>query len=315
MSKVVTSDMAEDLLHRQLENWNVASRNYAALKDVREKTVIVDGIPFKVQFNPARITSTSAKIDAQSVAQRKCFLCQANRPLEQKWIDFNGNYQVLVNPFPIFPKHLTIPLLTHADQRIAAHFSDMLDLTISLERFVVFYNGPRCGASAPDHLHFQAGNKGFLPIEESVKTLPHNIILKEQETQVYTFENDPRNPLIIETTNKKHALEFFETIYNQLLPVPDEEPMMNIITWMDAGRWIICIFPRVKHRPSCYFADGEDNIMISPGAVDIGGMFITPLEKDFEKMDSTHIHDILTEVCIKSNDIKLLINGLNATCV
>lgn len=315
MSKIVTSDIAENLLHRQLKNWNVASRNYAALKDVREKTVIVDGISFKVQFNPARITSTSAKTDTQSVAQRKCFLCQANRPLKQEWIDLGGDYQVLVNPFPIFPEHFTIPLLTHADQRISGHFSDMLDLATCLEQFVIFYNGPRCGASAPDHLHFQAGNKGFLPIEEFVKTAPRYIILKEQDTQIYTFKNDPRNPLIIETADKQYALKVFEAIYNLLPPVPEEEPMMNIITWADAGRWIICVFPRVKHRPSCYFANGKENIMISPGAVDVGGVFITPMEKDFEKIDSTQIHHILAEVCMGSSKINLLIERLKVTCV
>lgn len=155
-----------NLLTGQLASWETARNNYAALSGVRVKELNVNGIPYKVQFNPARIVSSGAKVDAKSIQERKCFLCPANLPPVQKGIPFGGHYHILVNPFPIFPRHLTIPELAHTPQRIASRFTDMLELAEALTEYTIFYNGPRCGASAPDHAHFQAGNKGFMPIEK-----------------------------------------------------------------------------------------------------------------------------------------------------
>ena len=154
------------LLTGQLASWETARNNYAALSGVRVKELNVNGIPYKVQFNPARIVSSGAKVDAKSILERKCFLCPANLPPVQKGIPFGGHYNILVNPFPIFPRHLTVPELAHTPQRIATRFTDMLELAEALTDYTIFYNGPKCGASAPDHAHFQAGNKGFMPIEK-----------------------------------------------------------------------------------------------------------------------------------------------------
>lgn len=155
-----------NLLTEQLASWETARNNYAALSGVRVKELNVNGIPYKVQFNPARIVSSGARVDAKSIQERKCFLCPANLPPVQKGIPFSGHYNILVNPFPIFPRHLTIPELAHTPQRIASRFTDMLELAGALTEYTIFYNGPKCGASAPDHAHFQAGNKGFMPIEK-----------------------------------------------------------------------------------------------------------------------------------------------------
>ena len=154
------------LLTGQLASWETARNNYAALSGVRVKELNVNGILYKVQFNPARIVSSGAKVDAKSILKRKCFLCPANLPPVQKGIPFGGHYNILVNPFPIFPRHLTVPELAHTPQRIATRFTDMLELAEALTDYTIFYNGPKCGASAPDHAHFQAGNKGFMPIEK-----------------------------------------------------------------------------------------------------------------------------------------------------
>jgi hypothetical protein len=154
------------LLTGQLASWETARNNYAALSGVRVKELNVNGILYKVQFNPARIVSSGAKVDAKSILERKCFLCPANLPPVQKGIPFGGHYNILVNPFPIFPRHLTVPELAHTPQRIATRFTDMLELAEALTDYTIFYNGPKCGASAPDHAHFQAGNKGFMPIEK-----------------------------------------------------------------------------------------------------------------------------------------------------
>ena len=267
------------LFDEQLSNWELARNRYKALEQVKTKTLVVCGLEYKVQFNPARIISSAAKVDAQSIRERKCFLCAENRPAEQNGIAFKGRYTILVNPYPIFPRHLTIPSIEHTPQLIASRFEDMLDLAQQLDDYIVFYNGPKCGASAPDHFHFQAGNKGFLPIEKN--------------RSMY-------NMICIESNNKEDLLDRFRQVYDAMEQKPKgNEPMMNILAWYETDKWIVCIFPRKKHRPSCYSAKGEANLLISPAAVDLGGVFITPLEKDFEKITAEDIGKILDETVTK----------------
>ena len=269
-------DKVNQLFKEQLIEWDLAKNNYKALEQVKVKTLSVEGREYIVQFNPARITSSTAKVDAQSILERMCFLCTENRPPEQIGIPFNGHYTILINPYPIFPRHLTIPLIEHTPQLIASRFGDMLDLAQQLDDYVVFYNGPKCGASAPDHFHFQAGNKGFLPIEKNPKLY---------------------NATIIESDNKEEVLNRFKEIDATLPLAPeDDEPKMNILAWYEAGKWIVCIFPRKKHHPSCYGAKGETGMLINPASVELGGVFITPLEKDFKKIKAEDISKILHEI-------------------
>ena len=269
-------EKVNQLFNEQLIEWELAKNNYKALEQVKIKTLNVSELQYKVQFNPARITSSAAKVDPKSIQERKCFLCRENLPPVQKGIPFKDNYTVLVNPFPIFPRHLTIPVLEHTPQLIAPRFGDMLDLAQELDNYVIFYNGPKCGASAPDHFHFQAGNKGFLPIEN---------------------EKDWSNAVRIESENKQEILDRFQQIYDSLpLQSDDLEPMLNILAWHENGIWTVCLFPRKKHRPACYFAEGDANLLISPASVDLGGVFIMPLEKDFEKITAEDIAEILCEV-------------------
>lgn len=297
----------QQLIDEQIPAWEMASNNYAALKQVRVKEVDVNGNKYKVQFNPARIVSSAAKVDSKSIQERKCFLCPANLPPVQKGIPFKEHYTILVNPFPIFPKHLTIPELEHTDQRIQQRFADMLDLAAYANEYVIFYNGPKCGASAPDHAHFQAGNKGFLPIEQTWEQQKAGKIATIRQATLWSLNDAPRTTLMIESTQRDDATELFNTIYNAMLSKSEEEPMMNILAWTEEeNRWIVCIFPRSKHRPSCYSAEGEANLLISPASVDMGGVFITPLEKDFEKMTSDAIASILEEVCLSATDFHRL---------
>ena len=269
-------EKVNQLFNEQLIEWELAKSNYKALEQVKVKTLYVDGHQYKVQFNPARITSSAAKVDPKSIQERKCFLCGENRPAVQKGIPFKENYIVLINPFPIFPQHLTIPVLEHTPQLIAPRFGDMLDLAQQLDDYVIFYNGPKCGASAPDHFHFQAGNKAFLPIEN---------------------DKDWHNAIRIESENKQEMLDRFQQIYDSLPIQPDDiEPMLNILTWYENKQWITYLFPRKKHRPACYSAEGDANLLISPASVDLGGVFITPLEKDFEKITAEDIAKILNEI-------------------
>lgn len=293
------------LLTNQLASWEMARNNYAALSGVRVKELNVNGIPYKVQFNPARIISSGAKVDTKSIKARKCFLCSANLPPEQKGVPFEGHYNILVNPFPIFPRHLTIPETEHVEQRIASRFTDMLDLAQALSEYTIFYNGPKCGASAPDHAHFQAGNKGFMPIEKDWRGQVGGKVVNYGKAALLYLNDSPRNTLVIEAKEKEDAEKIFSLVYRSLPVKPgEEEPMMNVLALYETDRWIVFIFPREKHRPACYTAEGESNLLSSPASVDLGGVFITPVEKDFLKITAEDIAQILSEVCLSPIDFQ-----------
>lgn len=288
-----------DLLVRQLATWETARHSYEALAGVRVKELNVRGVPYKVQFNPARIVSSGAKVDAKSIRERRCFLCAANRPAEQEGIPFLGHYELLVNPFPIFPRHLTVPETEHVPQLIGHRFADMLELARELTDFTIFYNGPRCGASAPDHAHFQAGNRGFMPIETDWRTRIGETVVQTDRTILYSLDDAPRTTLVIDTDDADEACRFFQAIC-RVLPVPegDQEPMMNILALYESSRWTIFVFPRAKHRPACYTAEGDARLLSSPASVDLGGVFITPVEQDFLKITADDVAQILSEVCL-----------------
>jgi hypothetical protein len=295
----------EELFEQQLTTWEQAGNNYKALEGVIAKEVLVDGFPFKVQFNPARIVSSAAKVDTKSIQERKCFLCAANRPAVQKGVDYvyleekENPYSILVNPFPIFPRHLTIPLLAHTDQKIYGKIGTMLDLALKLPDYTLFYNGPKCGASAPDHFHFQAGNRGFLPLETHKESLAMELLFSSSTTSLSMATKALNGLFIIESSDLAETQLLFNFIYSLLeVKEGESEPMMNILCWYCAGKWNVAIFVRSKHRPTHYFAEGDANILISPASVDLGGVFITPLEKDFNKITSTEIKEILAEICI-----------------
>ena len=306
----LTSVQAKELLHSQLGEWALAKTNFDALKGVETKEFFFPDFTIRIQFNPARIQSSAAKVDAKSIQERKCFLCPNNLPIEQKGIPY-GEYQVLVNPFPIFPEHFTIPTYKHTDQLIYGIYGDMLDLAKGLEEYTIFYNGPKCGASAPDHAHFQAGIKGFLPLEKDINHIKKETILESDKLTLYAIRQYMRNCFLIETRDKDTAIAAFNKLYGLLeLKDGDKEPMMNILTWYENGIWHSVIFPREKHRPDCFFAEGDDNLLISPASVDLGGVFITPLEKDFKKIKEEDIKDILKEICISDEKMQLIVDKL-----
>ena len=303
----LSNEVVYGLFERQLAVWQQAKENYEALSHVAVKNFKLGDVPVKVQFNPARIVSSAAKVDVKSIKERKCFLCGANRPQIQEGIPYHGKrreYTVLVNPFPIFPRHLTIPDVEHVDQIIGCdgeRFEDMLSLAELLDDFLIFYNGPKCGASAPDHMHFQGGNKGFLPLEYDYGILKKRLIHSCCGASVYTVENYLKSVVAIEADNKEAAVNVFKRIYNSLVIKDGEkEPMLNILAWSvgkgEERKYVSIIFMRDKHRPSHYFAEGDANILLSPASVDMGGVFITPLEKDFAKISEKNLVEITDEV-------------------
>lgn len=309
------TDSAKKLLSDQLNDWQLAAKNYSELKYVQVREFDFDGFCLKVQFNPARIISSAAKVDKQSIENRRCFLCAENRPVEQKQIEF-GKYHILVNPFPIFSEHFTIPHIEHIPQLIAGRFGDMLDLAKALQGYTIFYNGPGCGASAPDHFHFQAGIKGFMPLENEIDYLKKNKATKisSKLADVWAINDGLRKFLYLESTNNVKLEMIFNSIYRKLeLFNKDEveEPLMNILACYDDETWQVFVFPRYKHRPWQYFEEGEKNIVLSPASVDLGGVFITPLEKDFRKISPDDITDIFDQVLWPKEMFDSLINQLN----
>lgn len=307
----LTSKIARELLQKQLQVWALAQKNYTDLATVKSKEINFDGFSVIVQFNPARIQSSNAKVDAKSIQERKCFLCPAHLPEVQEGIKYGDDYQVLVNPFPIFPEHFTIPTFAHTDQLILGKIGDMLDLAKDLDAYSLFYNGPKCGASAPDHTHFQAGIRGFMPIEKDVKTIEKETILKDGNMTLYALRNYLRNSFLIESADKDKAVAMFKKIYTLLeTKEGEQEPMMNVISWYESGKWFLVVLPREVHRPKCFYAEGDANILISPASVDLGGVFITPQEKDFNKISAEDIKNILGEICLSDNKFDQIIDQL-----
>lgn len=307
------SEEAKKLLESQLGVWELARNNYNNLSTVQSKEIDFGHFKVRVQFNPARIQSSAAKVDAKSIQERKCFLCPTNLPVVQEGIDFDGRYQILVNPFPIFPEHFTIPAYDHVDQLIFDRFEDMLTFSQLLDKYTLFYNGPKCGASAPDHVHFQAGSRGFMPIEGEVKNIDKQLVVEDAELKVYALRNYLRNSFLIESTDKEKATSIFKKLYASLeIKDGEQEPMMNVLAWYEEGVYHVVVLPREQHRPSCFFAEGDANILISPASVDLGGVFITPQEKDFNKITENDIEAILKEICIDDTKFDEIIKKLSS---
>ena len=288
----------QSLFHEQVSNWELARANFEGLKTVQTKSFSFNDFEIKVQFNPARIVSSGAKVDAKTIAERKCFLCAENRPVQQNGVDA-GDYIVLVNPFPIFPEHFTIPRKEHVDQQILPYFTDMLDLAKALDNYLIFYNGPKCGASAPDHMHFQAGTKDFLPLVNDYKKLKDthaNLLVTTEKMQLYQLNNYLRTVYCIEATDSAAAKDTFEKLYAHYSDAENAEPMMNIVCMYENNKWCIFILPRKAFRPWQYTADADKQLLVSPATVEMSGIFITPIQEHFERITKQDIESIFEQV-------------------
>ena len=295
-------------------SWPLAATNFRSLEKVEEKSFQYDGFQVKIQFNPERMQSSVAKTDKKSIAARKCFLCNKNRPIEQKAIGFGDQFLILVNPYPIFKTHFTISSNTHTDQLFIPNAKSFLELAEAMVGFTVLYNGPECGASAPDHLHFQAGELEFLPINEEFQRLKSTgrQLYSGENTQVWAFDHYLRKMISIETSSRTETLEVIGIFYKCFQAMQPEkiEPMMNALCSFQDSKWTIHLFPRRAHRPTQYFATGTEHILISPGSVDFGGVFITPRREDFDKITKEDVVDILDQVCLSQIDFQDLTNQI-----
>lgn len=290
----------KSLFHEQVSNWELARVNFAGLQTVKTKSFSFGDFDVKVQFNPARIVSSGAKVDAKAIAERKCFLCAENRPLQQKALEF-GDYEILVNPFPIFPEHFTIPRKEHVDQQILPYFTDMLQLAKAMDEYVIFYNGPKCGASAPDHMHFQAGTKDFLPLVNDYKRLKNthtDLLVTTDKMQLLQMKNYLRTVYCIESSDMESVEDAFEKLYlsfSSLTEEKDTEPMMNIVCLFEEYKWYVFILPRKTFRPWQYTAEDDKRLMVSPATVEMSGIFITPIESHFQRITKEDIESIFDQ--------------------
>ena len=286
----------------QLLTWPLASLNFKGLEKVEEKSFQFDGFQIRAQFNPERMRSSVAEVDKQSIAARKCFLCSENRPPEQDAIVFGDDFLILVNPFPIFKNHFTISCNRHIDQRFIPNVKTLLELSAAMEGFTVFYNGPECGASAPDHLHFQAGETSFMPVTDEFERIKPSgrILFSGEKTKVWAFDNYLRKMISVETSSMDEGMKVVDLYYKHFSAMQPEkmEPMMNALCSFSKDKWTIHLFPRKAHRPTHFYEEGEKQILISPGSVDFGGVFILPRREDFDKISNENIVDILAQVCV-----------------
>ena len=294
--------------HRQLQTWDDVRQRYRDLEQVETRELVGDTFFMQAQWNPARMRSTGAKIDAKSIAARPCFLCAKNRPAEQMHRVVEGSYELLVNPFPILPVHFTLPTLKHQPQRILPMIGDMLRLASRNSDLTLLYNGPHCGASAPDHAHLQAVSSGILPLQCSWQRLSRNLVelMKNDDDEgIWQLADYPAAALVIRSHSVERGESLFKQLYRCLPPSTDEtEPMMNVIAWNNGDELLCVVLPRRKHRPDCYTAEGDGQYIISPGAVDMGGLVITPREEDFRRLIPEVVMAIYREVSLTPEQMK-----------
>ena len=313
------ADIMEDssisrFFNRQLEVWTDARHRFRDLKHVETRQF---SDQLKLQWNPARIVSTGAKIDKKTLGERPCFLCDKNRPKEQMSKQIDEKFHLLVNPFPILPVHFTIPARKHQPQLIYKNYGEMHRFISLHSDLMVFYNGPKCGASAPDHLHFQAGTNGILPLQANWQRLSRNLtdIISLNDEEKISVVRDfivPAFVIISKSAESDEAL--FRRLYKAMPQRGDEtEPMMNIISWRKGEEFISVVIPREKHRPEAYFAEGDAQFVVSPGALDMSGLIITPREEDFRKLTEEKALSLLQECGVSEEKMNAIIAKLKAS--
>ena len=318
-------DILDKFVRDQLSVWPLAAANFRALKDAQTRELPVGGLTVRIQHNPARIRSSAAKVDKASIEARSCFLCADARPKEQRTLKFEGRkgrkYDILVNPYPIFPGHLTIARDRHVDQSIWKCLTDMADLAHHYTGLTVFYNGPRCGASAPDHMHFQACPRGMLPLENAVDRQldTHGedlaFLTSVKEAQLFHYKKFTRGVFVLRARTSKSLAKLFYRLLD-CVPTPEgeTEPMFNLLMWykslaggrrpagnthgLAAFEYRAIVLLRGAHRSHHYFDEGPDHLTMSPGCADMAGLFIAPQAEDYAKLDSRLLTEMLSEVSV-----------------
>lgn len=310
-------DAAIKLNLLQKKEWKIFSDNYSVLKNVKQKSIQVNGYKIHFQFNPQRLLSSTADVSDRTIKNRRCFLCLNNLPKVQKGILIDDKFILLCNPFPIFKHHFTIVCTKHQPQLINNHFLDLLSLAKKMnDRFAVFYNGPKCGASAPDHLHFQTVPKKCLPIFGQLVSMKNKfgkLHKSESNISIYSIDDGLRKFILLQSLNVQLIENYFLKVYTALYKNSDEhsEPMLNILSTYDGNTgWTVLVFSRSQHRSSHYYKRGEGKILISPASVDLGGVCIFPREEDYAKINPESIREIFSEIFPSKIEFNKMISAI-----
>ena len=290
--------LVDGLLAQQRETWPQLAQALTALEEVETRTLTINHAAVRLQHNPQRIVSTSARVDERSIRERPCFLCAKNMPAEEKGLPIGESLIALCNPFPVLDRHLVIVSRDHIPQQLEGHTPEFLELARSLgNRFVTLYNGPKCGASAPDHLHFQAGTNDSLSVfaESSFQLANRAVALKTSDSYGAGF-------LWFREPEREAAVARVERILEVLQSneESDDEAMINLLARHDGHSWEVVIIPRRKHRPTAYF---RDELLVSPAAIDLAGLVVVPRERDFQMLDAALLRAIFEEVTYSAHEL------------
>jgi hypothetical protein len=285
-------DALEELFRRQERAWPQLGLGMEGLARAETRAVRIDWFDVFIRHIPHRVMSTTASVDRESIAKRPCFLCERNLPPEEEGLRFGEDFTIYCNPFPIVDRHLTIAHREHGAQRIANRLGNMLDLAAALPGYFVVYNGPECGASAPDHMHFQAGSRALFPIASETAGLS-GVAVPNYGRNVLVLRGRDRSAL---TDRMNRALELLVEVTRK-----PGEPLVNLAAFHERGEWVAYLFPRGKHRPEV-FHTGE--LTVSPASIDLCGIFVVPLKRDFEKITGPAIAAIFREVTLPDGQFR-----------
>lgn len=283
-------------LEEQLAVWPAAKQAFDNLEQVQTRVLSSSGLA--LQHNPARIISTTAKVKPAETAVRSCFLCPQNRPQEQISFDAGDGFELLLNPYPILREHFCVVSREHRLQKFSDCYEKMLRIAEVLEPgYMIFYNGPRSGASAPDHLHMQIGRLEGIPLLDKLRE--NEPPAKDEPITIQPFGF----PIIV--IKGSDPAKLWDYISGMTIYDGEYEPRMNVLAFNREGQVITAIIPRSKHRPDCYYSDGPDKVMVSPGAVDMFGLVITPRKEDFETLTEKQVLDIYRQVTQQQPKIRV----------
>ena len=303
-----------ELLSEQKKSWQELREGYESLKKIRERNLPCHGFSVRLQYNPGRIKSSAAVVERSDGNDRPCFLCLDHLPDVQKGILYQDRYLILCNPMPVFPSHFTVSDLDHHRQAIREHIDTLLHLMVDFgSGWAVLYNGPRCGASAPDHLHFQIVPSGRMPVEKGIRDKKRlDLITQVDGVFFYLLRNLGRAVILLEGDDPIPVRKGFKDLLDALKRVLsiDEEPMMNLAAYYEERKWRLVIFPRRKHRPDAFFREGDGRLVVSPGAIDMAGVLVTPVKKDFDRMDATTVRGIYGEVSLEGKTVEDAIEAM-----
>ncbi len=302
------------LLSDQKKAWQDLRVGCESLIDVLERDLPCKGFSVRLQYNPGRIKSSTAHVGGKTSDERPCFLCLNHLPKSQKGILYQNQYLILCNPMPVFSSHFTVSHLDHRGQAIAEDIATFLRLAIDFgSGWTVLYNGPKCGASAPNHLHFQVTPSGQIPIERELRGEERFVLKKKIDgVFLYRVRDLGREVLILEGDDPMALGDTFNRLLGGLKKVLllNEEPMINMIGFQDKRNWRLVIFPRQKHRPHVFYKEGEARVVVSPGVIDMAGLVITPIEKDFERLDPLAVESIYREVSLDEKTVGSAIRAM-----